>query len=374
MTLSAPRLDARRAVVRSHDPADFPVPTGREEEWRFTPLERLREAHRAEAGRLSDGQFTVSVAAPDDVTVETVKAGDARLGRVLVPGDRVAALAYAGVGEATIVTVDAEATLAEPVTIVARGEGRAYGHLLVDVGPRARARVVVDNVGSGTVTANLEVSIAEGAEVSLVTVDGAEPSAVRLGEIALLVGRDARLRHVAVTVGGELVRRTLTVRYDGPGGDAELWGLYVARAGQHLEHRLLVDHSTPHCRSRVTYKGALSGADAHTVWVGDVLIRPEATGTDTYELNRNLLLTEGARADSVPDLEIETGEVVHAGHASATGRFDDEQLFYLMARGISESEARRLVMHGFFAEVLAAIDVPRVRDHLLARLAEEVAV
>jgi Fe-S cluster assembly protein SufD len=98
--------------------------------------------------------------------------------------------------------------------------------------------------------------------------------------------------------------------------------------------------------------------------VGDVLIRAEATGTDTYEVNRNLVLSDGARADSVPNLEIETGEVVGAGHASATGRFDDEQLFYLMARGIPETEARRLVVRGFFAELLGKVPVEELRERL----------
>ncbi len=142
----------------------------------------------------------------------------------------------------------------------------------------------------------------------------------------------------------------------------ELLGLYFADAGQHLEHRLFVDHAAPHCRSTVTYKGALQGEGAHTVWVGDVLIRAAAEGTDTYELNRNLVLTDGARADSVPNLEIETGEIVGAGHASATGRFDDEQLFYLQARGIPEEEARRLVVRGFFAELIQQIGVPELED------------
>ncbi|MDI5939589.1 SufD family Fe-S cluster assembly protein, partial [Micromonospora sp. DH15] len=132
----------------------------------------------------------------------------------------------------------------------------------------------------------------------------------------------------------------------------------------HLEHRQLVDHNVPDCRSYVGYRGALQGADAHTVWVGDVLIRAEATGTETYEINRNLLLSDGARADSVPNLEIETGEIAGAGHASATGRFDDEQLFYLMARGIPETEARRLVVRGFFAELINKIPVEELRDRL----------
>ena len=114
----------------------------------------------------------------------------------------------------------------------------------------------------------------------------------------------------------------------------------------------------PHTRSNVGYKGALQGEGAHTVWVGDVLIRKAAEGTETYEQNRNLVLTDGCRADSVPNLEIETGEIAGAGHASATGRFDDEQLFYLQSRGIPEDEARRLVVHGFFADMISRIGVP----------------
>ena len=157
------------------------------------------------------------------------------------------------------------------------------------------------------------------------------------------------------------------------GGDAELLGLYFADSGQHLEHRMLVDHSVPNCRSNVLYKGALQGSSAHTVWIGDVLIRAKAEGTDTYELNRNLVLTEGARADSVPNLEIETGEIEGAGHASATGRFDDEQLFYLRSRGIAEDEARRLVVHGFFNDLIRKIDVPDLRQRLESVVEAELA-
>ena len=192
-----------------------------------------------------------------------------------------------------------------------------------------------------------------------------------MGASHLSVGRDATLRHTSVTLGGDLVRLSPTVNYRAPGGDAELDGLYFADAGQHFEQRLFVDHSIPDCRSRVVYKGALQGdasvpgaVAAHTVWIGDVLIRKAAEGTDTYELNRNLLLTDSARADSVPNLEIETGEIVGAGHASATGRFDDEQLFYLQSRGIPEAVARRLVVRGFFGEVIARIGVPALRERL----------
>jgi Fe-S cluster assembly protein SufD len=100
------------------------------------------------------------------------------------------------------------------------------------------------------------------------------------------------------------------------------------------------------------------------VWIGDVLIRPTAPGTDSYEENRNLLLTEGTRADSVPNLEIETGDIAGAGHASASGRFDDEQLFYLQSRGIPEDEARRLVVRAFLSAIIQRIGVPEVQEQL----------
>jgi Fe-S cluster assembly protein SufD len=164
---------------------------------------------------------------------------------------------------------------------------------------------------------------------------------------------------------------TPDAEFTAEGGDIEMVGLYFADENQHQEHRLFVDHAVPNCKSRVTYKGALQGEGAHTVWVGDVLIRAEAEGTDTYELNRNLVLTDGARADSVPNLEIETGLIEGAGHASATGRFDDEQLFYLQARGITEADARRLVVRGFFAELIQEIGVAEVEERLLASIDSE---
>jgi Fe-S cluster assembly protein SufD len=170
---------------------------------------------------------------------------------------------------------------------------------------------------------------------------------------------------VVVTFGGDLVRLHPRVIYGAPGGEAELYGLYFTDNGQHQEHRLFIDHDTPHCRSNVAYKGALQGKDAHAVWIGDVLIRAAAEGTDTYELNRNLVLTDGARVDSVPNLEIETGEIVGAGHASATGRFDDEQLFYLCSRGIDAETARRLVVRGFFADVVQRIGIDELQDRLM---------
>jgi len=359
----------------------FEVPGGRDELWRFTPLKRLRGLHDGTA--VADGHATVTVSEQAGVSVETVKRGDGRLGEGGVPADRVAAQAFSSFDAATIVTIDRGAHTQVPVEIAVDGPGAgrtAYGHLQVRVGETAEAVVVIDLRGGGTYADNTEFVLADGARLTVVWIADWADDMVHVSAQHARLGRDAVLRHVAVTLGGDLVRLSATVRYDGPGGDAEMLGLYFADAGQHLESRLLVDHSQPNCRSNVLYKGALQGdpesaeSDARTVWVGDVLIRAEATGTDTFEVNRNLVLTDGARADSVPNLEIETGEIIGAGHASATGRFDDEQLFYLQARGIPEEQARRLVVRGFFGEIIAKIGLPAVRDRLADAIEKELAI
>ncbi|MEV6363903.1 Fe-S cluster assembly protein SufD [Nocardia asteroides] len=367
-------------VFTSFDVDQFEVPSGRDEAWRFTPLRRLRGLHDGTAVR--DGQATVEVTPVDGVTVETVDRTDARLGQAGTPADRVAAQAYSGFESATVVSVGAETEVAEPVTITVTGPGEgktAYGHLQIRLGNFAAATVVLDQRGSGTYAENVEFVLGDSAKLTVVAVQEWNEDAVHATAHHLKLGRDATVRHFAATLGGDLVRLTGTVRYAGPGGEAELFGLYFADAGEHFEQRLLVDHSEPNCKSNVLYKGALQGdpasakGDARTVWVGDVLIRAAAEGTDTYEANRNLVLTDGARADSVPNLEIETGEIAGAGHASATGRFDDEQLFYLRARGIPEDVARRLVVRGFFHEIIQKITVPEVRERLEAAIEAELA-
>ncbi|BCK56355.1 Fe-S cluster assembly protein SufD [Nocardia wallacei] len=367
-------------VFASFDVNAFEVPSAKDEAWRFTPLRRLRGLHDGTAE--ADGRATVEVSPVAGVSVETVERGDARLGEGGTPTDRVAAQAYSGFEQATIVSIGKETEVAEPVaiTVTGPGEGRtAYGHLQIRLDAFAAATVVIDQRGSGTYAENVEFVLGDSARLTVVAVQDWADDAVHATAHHARLGRDATLRHTAVTLGGDLVRLTGTVRYAGPGGDAELLGLYFADAGQHFEQRLLVDHAVPNCKSNVLYKGALQGdphspkGDARTVWVGDVLIRAAAEGTDTFEVNRNLVLTDGARADSVPNLEIETGEIVGAGHASATGRFDDEQLFYLRARGIPEEAARRLVVRGFFHEIIQKIAVPQVRERLEAAVEAELA-
>jgi Fe-S cluster assembly protein SufD len=362
---------------RSYDPADFAVPGGREEEWRFTPLRRLRGLH-TDSPPVPAAGVTVEVDPAPEVKISATERAGGLPGRSFIPADRVSARAFASFDQATVVTVPAEADASRPTVVTVtgmKGEGEVggtgYGHLLVQAEPFSRAVVVLDHRGSATYADNVELVVGDGASLSVVSLQDWADDAVHLSHHYATLGRDARLRHAAVTLGGNLVRLAPSVRYGAPGGDAELTGLYFADAGQHLEHRLFVDHDMPRCRSRVTYKGALQGEEAHAVWIGDVLIRPEATGTDTYEYNRNLVLTDGTRVDSVPNLEILTGEIVGAGHASASGRLEDHHLFYLMARGIPFAEARRLVIQGFFGQLIDTIEVPELRTRIAAAIEAE---
>lgn len=356
-------------VTASFDESSFPVPTGREEAWRFTPMRRLRGLHEATAG--SGGVVYRADSGADQIRI--VGRDDPALVMAAAPTDRVSALAWAAFLQAAVVTVPAGAELQEPVrlTIDAQGDPQSFGQVVVDLGANSSSTVVIDHTGSGAYAGDITVRVGDGATATVAFLQRMSDDGVLVGHVRAIVGRDASVRCVAVTLGGDVVRLSSSVSYEGPGGQADMLGAFFATAGQHQEHRLFVDHAVPNCRSDVTYKGALAGAKAHTVWVGDVLIRAAATGTETYETNRNLVLTDGARADSIPNLEIETGEVTGAGHAAATGRFDDEQLFYLQSRGIPADQARRLVVRGFFADIVRRIGVADVEEALMAAVDAE---
>ncbi|WP_426595428.1 Fe-S cluster assembly protein SufD [Cellulomonas sp. McL0617] len=374
---AGPSPEASRASrPTSFDVADFPVPNGREEEWRFSPVDRLAPLFAGSTEGVLDGHgvLTTVVEAPE-VKVEIVDRDDARLGKAGQPGDRTSAVAWASFPRATVVTIPKEAVASEVTSIRIEGvEGTivpSATHLLVHAEAFSQAVVVIDHIGHASLTETVEVVADEGSHLTVVSVHDWADGSVHATSHRLRIGRDATVKHIAVTLGGDVVRITPDAEFVGEGASVKMLGLYFADAGQHQEQRLFVDHAVPNCVSRVAYKGALQGEGAHTVWVGDVLIRAAAEGTDTYELNRNLVLSDGARADSVPNLEIETGLIAGAGHASATGRFDDEQLFYLRARGIPEPDARRLVVRGFFAELIHEIGVPSVEERLIGAIERE---
>lgn len=363
-------VQTRSARPKSTDVADFPAVTGREAVWKFTPVAKLDALLN---GELDGSRIPVSVSEADGVTREWISRDDARIGRAGVPEERGAAAAWTAFREAHLVRVSGEERVTAIVTREALDDAPRAAHTVIEAAPQSEALVILENAGPAQLSENLEIVVGEGAKLTVVSVQQWDDEAVHLASHYATVGRDASLTHIVVSLGGGVVRLNPSIHLDHEGANGEALGAYFADAGQHLEHQVYMDHDAPHTRSRVTYKGALQGEGAHTVWIGDVLIRRSATGTDSYEQNRNLVLSEGTRADSIPNLEIETGDIEGAGHASATGRFDDEHIFYLQSRGISEEEARKLVVRGFLLEVIAQIGDAATEERLQAAVEAELA-
>lgn len=364
---------SRAGRPTSYKVEDFAELTGREEDWRFTPLKRLGGLH---TDALTGQGVDISVSAPDSVTVETVNRDDSRIGSAGIPEDRVAANAWSSFSEATVITVGQEDELDQHIALQIQGTSMepTAQHIVVETKPFSKAVVVLRHAGSAVVSQNVEFKVGDSSSLTVVSVQEWNDDAIHASAQYAKLGRDARFKHINISLGGNLVRVTPSTKFSAPGAETEMYGLYFVDAGQHIESRLFVDHSVPNCKSRVTYKGALQGRNAHSVWVGDVLIGKDAEGTDTYELNRNLILEDGPRADSVPNLEIETGLIDGAGHASTTGQLDDEHLWYLQARGIPEAEARRLVVRGFLNEIIQQIHIPELEEKLMDALEEELAL
>lgn len=353
-------------------PTNYLTPTGREEAWRFTPLKRIAGLHDP-ATKVADRiSISLSGAVRAGFTISKVKSAD--IPAKSATDDAVIQRVRSGVAEVTHLEIGKEAIVAEPIILTRTpGTSSEFSRTVITAGAHSKATVIVENSGTATLGEEIEIRLEAGSNLTFVTLQEWSDTTIHLGRHHAIVGRDATFNSITVTVGGSLVRLLPTVEYSDQGGSAELLGLYFATDGQHLEHRVHVEHGIPNAKSRVTYKGVLAGDQARTVWIGDVFIRGNAEGTDTYELNKNLLLTDGARADSVPNLEIETGEIVGAGHASTTGRFDDEQLFYLMSRGIPMADARRLVIRGFFTEIINKIGNEVIEERLMSRIDNQLA-
>jgi Fe-S cluster assembly protein SufD len=336
-------------------------------EWKLTPIDRIRDLID---GALDGSPYPIQYPDVVGTTVEWIDRTDARIGTAGIPEERAAANGWSTFEKALRIAIEGEPE-ALTVTRAAMGAAPRAAHVLVEAAPQSKGLVVLDSRGSASLSENVEIVVGEGADLTLVSLQEWDDTGRHLASHFATIAKDAKLTHIVVSLGGAIVRVNPSAHLAGEGSDAELLGVYFADAGQHLEQRVYVHHDAPHTRSRVTYKGALNGDGARTVWVGDVLIGPRATGTDTYEQNRNLVLSEGTRADSIPNLEIQTGDIVGAGHASATGRFDDEHLFYLQSRGIPEAEARRLVVLGFLIEVVQRIPEPVLQARLVAALVAE---
>ncbi len=354
-------VQTRSERFKSTDIADYPEVTGREVNWKFTPVAELGELL---GGELRGGEQTAEIGEAPGLEVRSVPMDSEIVGRAGIPEDQAAANAWGQARTATHILLTSPERQTVTVARSALDRTPSAAHTVIEAAPQADALVILENSGDAHLSETVEIVVGEGANLTVVSIQEWNENAIHLASHNATVGRDGNLQHIVVSLGGRIVRVNPSIHLDGPGANGESYGAYFADAGQHLEHQVYMDHNAPHTRSRVAYKGALQGEGAHAVWIGDVLIRRVASGTDSYEENRNLTLTEGTRTDSIPNLEIETGDIEGAGHASTTGRFDEEHIFYLQSRGISEDEARKLVVRGFLFEVIQRIGNEQIEARL----------
>jgi len=364
-------IQTRSERPRSTSVNDFAQLSNRQEIWRYVPMDKLRGLDAEVMGEISQSQVSLELA--EGVSASWIESTDPMVGQAGLPEDRVSASAWTNASKTLLIEVADDAEAADPSFVVVNpGSADAAAlHVIVRAGKFSKATIVLDHAGLGALAENVELVLDDESELNFVTIQEWESGSSHISSQFAKQGRNSRLKHIVVSMGGDLVRIVPSVALSAPGAEVNMFGVYLADSGHYFEHRPYVDHIAENCVSNVAYKGALQGVGAHTVWVGDVLIRESAVGTDSYELNRNLLLVDGARADSVPNLEIETGKIEGAGHASASGRFDDEQLFYLMARGIEAEAAKKLVVRGFLSEIIQKIQIESVEQRLVSAIEEE---
>lgn len=356
-------VQTRSERPRSVHASDFPDVTGREMEWKLSPVEKLRPLID---GDLDGSSYDLSI--DGDATVAFVDASAAKRGVAGLPEDRLTANAWGQVDKVLTITLQGDTPRIVRVERKSLGSAPRAAHTIIHARANSHTTLVVTSRGDAVLGEAVEIVVDDGASLEVVSVQEWSAGSIHYASHFATVAKDAHLVHTVASMDGDVVVVNPSVRLEGQGATGEMFGVYFADHTQHLEHRVFAHSIGQDTVSRVTYKGALHGRGARTVWIGDVLIGPDAVGTDSYEQNRNLVLSDGTRADSIPNLEIETGDIRGAGHASATGRFDDMHLFYLMSRGIPEIQARRLVVQGFLIEVLQKITDDTTRDHLMDRV------
>lgn len=358
-------VQTRSERFHSTNPEDFPAVTGREAEWRLSPVTELEALI---TGVLDGGAYPLTSDVPDGVSVGFVPEDSSERGQVASPEDRLAANAWSQVTEVLTVTISSPEKTTTRLIRHELGATPRAAHTIVRVTENCHGVLVIESRGQALLAENVEIVLESGASLEMVSLQEWADDAIHYCAQFGQVNADAALTHFVASMGGHIVVVNPSVSLDEQGASGELYGVYFADHSQHIEDRVYVHHVGPDTTSRVSYKGALHGAGARTVWVGDVLIGADATGTDSYEENRNLVLSDGTRADSIPNLEIKTGDIAGAGHASATGRFDDEHLFYLQARGIPEIQARRLVVQGFLGDIIMKMSDQQLVAQLLERV------
>ncbi len=382
--------------------ADIEWPHSKIEEWRYTDPRRIDvESPLAQAGGDAEARSTgiVDASTPAatlrivDGAVSDVELSEEAVSKGVIVSDlATAATAHADLVRESLggivrfesaytaanlaaftvgafVHVPADVALEAPIAVTHQvtSGGTHVPRILVSFGSHSRADVFIEHSGDAeaTVVEVVEVAAASGAAGRVVSVQDWGSDVTHVAWHRAQVGRNADVKCLEATFGGKVVYVRPDVHLAGEGGNGELFGVYYGSGTQHFEHRSLIHHDASHTSSDSVYKGALQG-NSNAVWYGNIRIEPHAKATVSDETNRNLILTDGAHADSIPWLEILTSDVVGCGHHSSVGQVDPLQLFYLESKGIPRPEAARMLLFGFFKEVLDRVDLDVVTETVLA--------
>jgi len=369
-------------------------PSAVEEDWRYVdydlPFSELAPV-TAPGARLVPGPFVTALpevsgrvviidgsvveAASDSVRIETMASvgADRYRTRVATDHNKLAAAHAAFAHDGVFIDVSPGTVVEAPLLIEVQGTAAgtaSFPHISVDVGKNAEARVVVvyrSSADTGLLMVpEVDLNLDEGANLRFLAVQGVDQAATLVVHQRMSLGRDSTGRLGEVGLGGGFARLDLGIDLEGDGCSAETVGLYFGEGSQTLDYRMLIRHSGRNTSSEVFLKGAVED-DAQSVFTGLLRIEKEATRTSTFETNRNLVLSENAKANSVPNLEILCNDVI-CGHASSVGPLDSDSLYYLQSRGLSPPRAERLLIRGFFQEVIDRLPI----GGLEAPISEEV--
>lgn len=392
--------------------ADQGFPNTKQEEWRYTRVTPMAEVpfqlgcpattpvtRSAIEDKASpvfarslyvfvDGRFEPALSAlatRTDVHVESLRALDTAIEPPL--GSLVdtkqhpfAALSTALLDDGAVLRVPKGTQVKDPLHLVfvatgSREPRATQPRLFIDASENSRVQVIQDFVSLsddvGLTNGVSEIRVGAGAQVDLVTIQRENAGSFHFSNVSARLGRDARFSHHNLTLGGRLVRNDLEVVLEEEGADCTLNGLFIGAGEQVIDNHTLLDHAVPHGTSRQLYKGILGGR-SRGVFRGRVIVRPNAQKTVAYQSNPNLLLTTGARVDSKPQLEIYANDV-KCGHGSSIGQLDQDAIFYLRTRALSEPRARQLLTRGFAQQILAALPVAALTEGLNEPLGDRLA-
>jgi Fe-S cluster assembly protein SufD len=379
VTVSEPAwLAGKRAAAQAaYD--SLPVPSNREEAWRFTNLRGFdpdafeTRAVSVELDGTADGAVFTSLAQAVDSHPELL---ERYLGSVVSDGEKFAAANAARWTDGVLLHVPAGIAVEVPLraAVELAEEGSALYHRVLVVLERGARATFVEEFRSevpGYLNVVVELVVADGARLEYVTIQHHHPETRQFGTHRATVGRDAELDWVAAALGGTRAKSRMESLLAGPGAHVKVTGAYYLTGREHVDYDTTQEHAAPNTTSDLAFKGVLADR-SRAVWRGVIRVDKGAQKTDAYQENRNLLLSTDAQATPIPGLEIEANDV-RCTHGATVGQVDSAQLFYLMARGLDRASAQRMIVRGFFEDVLGRIGSTQARERLASALESRIA-